>query len=121
MEKFDLYKKSNISFLNFSSLILIILFLFIPKINVKNTIEYSKRFKQFVYLEDEFFLSKDQKEFIKIAQPLTKKYKCLQLFLLKIHLIYLLKIPNCSIYYFTYSLGSIDEQNKLINTLIFII
>ena len=68
-------------------------------------------------MEDESFLSKDQKEFIKIAQPLTKKYKCLQLFTYDAALIYLLKIPNCSIYYFTYSLGSIDEQNKLINAL----
>ena len=117
LEKFILYKKFNISFLNFSSLILIILFLFIPKINIKNTIEYSKRFKQFVYLEDESFLSKDQKEFIKIIQPLTKRYKCLQLFTYDAALIYLLKIPNCSIYYFTYSLGSIDEQNKLIDTM----
>ena len=93
------------------------MFLFIPKINIKNTIEYSKRLKQFVYLEDESFLTKNQNEFINIMQPLTKKYKCLQLFTYDAALIYLLKIPNCSIYYFTYSLGSIDEQNKLINTM----
>ena len=117
LEKFILYKKFNISFLHFSSLIIIILFLFIPKINIKNTIEYSKRLKQFVYLEDESFLTKNQNEFINIMQPLTKKYKCLQLFTYDAALIYLLKIPNCSIYYFTYSLGSIDEQNKLINTM----
>jgi hypothetical protein len=117
LEKFILYKKFNISFLHFSSLILIILFFFIPKINIKNTIEYSKRLKQFVYLEDESFLTKNQNEFVNIIQPLTKKYKCLQLFTYDAALIYLLKIPNCSIYYFTYSLGSINEQNKLINTM----
>ena len=48
---------------------------------------------------------------------MIKKYKCLQLFTYDAALIYLLKIPNCSIYYFTYSLGSIDEQNKLINVM----
>jgi len=117
LDKFIFYKKFKISFLFISSLILIILFLIIPKINIKNTIEYSKRFKEFVYLEDETFLTKNQNEFIKIIQPLTKKYKCLQLFTYDAALIYLLKIPNCSIYYFTYSLGSIDEQNKLINVM----
>ena len=114
LEKFILYKKFNISFLNFSSLILIILFLFIPKINIKNAIEYSKRFKQFIYLEDESFLSKDQKVFIKIMQPLTKKYKCLQLFTYDAALIYLLKKPNCSRYYFIYSVGSLKDQKNLI-------
>ena len=41
-------------------------------------------------------------------------YNCIQLFTNDAALPYLFKKPNCSKYYFIYSLGSVEDQNKLV-------
>ena len=50
-------------------------------------------------------------------KPLLENYNCIQLFTYDAALPYLLKKPNCTKYYFIYSLGSISDQNYLIKNM----
>jgi len=104
--------KSNLFF--FLSSILLISFLFILKINIFNILDYPERLRQYIYLNDDNFLSKEQNKFIRKVKPFLKNYKCVQLFTNDAALLYLLKKPNCSRYYFIYSLGSVNQQNDMI-------
>ena len=102
-------------FFNFINLFLIVIFLFTLKININNILEYPQRFKQYVYLPDEFFLSEEQNKFIKEMTPLVENYKCVQLFTNDSALLYLLRKPNCGRYYVLYQFrGSLKEQNLMI-------
>ena len=74
----------------------------------------SKRFKQYVYLEDRNFLSEDQNYLVQNLKPSLKNFDCIQLFTYDAALPYLLKKPNCTRFYFIYSLGSIEDQKSLI-------
>ncbi|MDA9604118.1 hypothetical protein N9S39_00225 [Candidatus Pelagibacter sp.] len=97
------------------NLILMIAFLFTPKINIENILEYPQRFKRYVYLPDEFFLSKEQNKFVKEMTPIVENYKCVQLFTNDSALLYLLRKPNCGRYYVLYQFrGSLKEQNLMI-------
>jgi len=84
---------------------------------MKNISDYSLRLKQFIYLEDKNYLSDDQNYLIQNLKPIINEYKCIQLFTYDAALPYILKKPNCSKFYFTYSLGSIKDQESLIKDL----
>ena len=113
-EKAEFNKKIKKNLLLSINLILLIIFIFNIKIDTSKILDYPKRVKNYVYLDDSSFLSNEQNEFIDELKPLIKKYNCIQLFTNDAALLYLLKKPNCSKYYFIYSLGSVEEQKSLI-------
>ena len=112
LEKF--FKKN---FSIFAILVLFIIFIFNLKIDFKNVYSYSDRFNDFVFLEDKEYLSEDQNYLLENMKPLLENYNCIQLFTYDAALPYLLKKPNCTKYYFIYSLGSVTDQNELIKNM----
>ena len=115
LDKLLLNKNFKINLFFFINSSLLIIFLFVINISINNILAYPKRLKHFIYLNDKFFLSNEQSEFVETIVPIIKDYNCLQLFTNDSALPYLLRKPNCSRYYFIYSLGSPEEQNYLIN------
>ena len=53
--------------------------------------------------------------FIKTVSKVVEEEKCIQLFTNDAALLYLLKKPSCTKYYFVYSIGSISNQKTMIN------
>ena len=96
---------------------LIIIFVINLKIDFKNILNYSDRFNEFVLLEDKEYLSDEQNYLVENVIPLLDDYNCIQLFTNDSALPYLLKKPNCSKYYFIYSLGSEADQKNLIRNM----
>ena len=113
-EKLNLNHQFKDNFILFSNIILLIFFLFSVEININKTMNYSQRIKQYIHLNDNSFLSKEQTYFVEQMEPITRNYQCLQLFTYDAALPYLLKKPNCSRYYFIYSVGSLKDQKNLI-------
>ena len=112
LKLFEKVYKSNFSiFIIFS---LVIIFILNLKIDVKKIYNYSERLNKFVTLEDKEFLSEDQNYLVNNIKPFLNDYNCIQLFTNDAALPYLFKKPNCSKYYFIYSLGSVEDQNKLV-------
>ena len=62
-------------------------------------------------------MSDEQNYLVENITPLLDNYDCIQLFTNDSALPYLLKKPNCSKYYFIYSLGSVADQNDLIRNM----
>ena len=56
-------------------------------------------------------------EFVWHKETNLNNYDCIQLFTNDAALPYLFKKPNCSKYYFIYSLGSVEDQNDLIKNM----
>ncbi|WP_415284114.1 hypothetical protein [Candidatus Pelagibacter sp. Uisw_130] len=113
-EKLSLNHRFKDNFILFNNIILLIFFIFSVEININKTVNYSQRIKQYIHLNDNSFLSKEQTYFVEQMEPLTRNYQCLQLFTYDAALPYLLKKPNCSRYYFIYSVGSLKDQKNLI-------
>tara|TARA_B100000579_G_scaffold51736_1_gene35967 strand:+ start:3257 stop:5104 length:1848 start_codon:yes stop_codon:yes gene_type:complete len=86
-------------------------------INFQNIINYKERINKYIGLEDRHFLKDNEIQFIKSAQTIVKDYDCIQLFTNDAMLLYLLRKPSCSIYYFPIVIGSKKSQIKLINSL----
>ena len=113
-EKLNFNHQFKDNFILFSNIILLIFFLLSVEININKTMNYSQRIKQYIHLNDNSFLSKEQTYFVEQMEPITRNYQCLQLFTYDAALPYLLKKPNCSRYYFIYSVGSLKDQKNLI-------
>ena len=116
-DNFFLKRFFNINLSYSLSIILLMIFIFNLKINIKNILDYSSRFNQSIYLEDKNYLSDEQNYLVQNLKPLISKYECIQLFTYDAALPYILQKPNCSKYYFIYSLGSIEDQKALIEDL----
>jgi hypothetical protein len=113
-EKFFQINNSKKIFFSTINLILFFILILSINLNVANIIDFKKRVKNYIYLDDSLFLSDEQNQFINKIKPLINDYDCLQLFTNDAALSYLLKKPNCSKYYFIYSLGAFREQNLMI-------
>ena len=86
-------------------------------INFKNVFKFNERFFKYIYLEDNFFIHKDDILFIEKTKNLTKNYKCIQMFTNEAAYLYLLKKPNCTKYYLVFSIGSPERQRDMIDRL----
>ena len=86
-------------------------------IDYLKTLNFKSRFNEYIELADNEFLSKADNEFINQASLLIKDEKCIQLYSNDAALLYLLKKPNCTKYYFTWIIGSKKNQTDLINKL----
>ena len=105
--------KSNIVIFLISPIFFI--YLFIVNVNINNIFSFKGRVIEYVSTEDKFFLSEEDFNFIKLTSNIVKNENCIQLFTNDAALLYLLKKPNCTRYYFVYSIGSISNQEKMIN------
>ena len=71
----------------------------------------------YIKFEDSKFLNNGDQLFIKQASKILKNEKCIQLFSNDSALLYLLKKPSCSKYYFFWSVWSEKNQKNLISEL----
>ena len=63
------------------------------------------------------FLNKSDADAINKIKPIVKQYDCIQLFSNDAALLYLLKKKNCTRYYYIWSVGSSNNQKKLVSDL----
>ncbi len=101
------------SYLNFIPFIIVIsigLIFF----DYKNIFNYKERFLNYVDLSDDKFLSQEDNIFIKKASNIIKNEECIQLFTNDAALLYLVKKPSCTKFYFFWSVGSEKNQQILI-------
>ena len=96
---------------------LILLFLLNFNIDYKNIISFKSRFIEYVELKDKSFLSIEDNNFVKQTSSLIKEEKCIQLYTNDSALLYLLKKPNCTKYFYVAIIGSKKNQINLINKL----
>jgi len=96
---------------------LVLLFFTTFNIDYKNIINFKSRFIEYVELKDNNFLSKADNNFIIQASTLIKDEQCIQLYSNDAALLYFLKIPNCTKYYYVWIIGSKKNQIDLINKL----
>tara|TARA_B100001123_G_C15302796_1_gene1021643 strand:+ start:814 stop:2637 length:1824 start_codon:yes stop_codon:yes gene_type:complete len=116
LDKIRLNKfKNYLSIFTISAIFIFILFQF--QLNISNIINYSKNFKNFIYADDKKFLQEDDIKFIEEASFLLKSEKCIQLYTYDSALLYLLKKPSCTKFYFIWSIASEAHQKILINDL----
>ncbi len=113
--------KSISNVLNKSKNLIIFLLLIFIGLNFNYSLEnlktYNSRIKNFVKLEDKNFLKENELELIeKISSELNDK-NCIQLFSNDVALLYLLRKKSCSKFYFTWSIGTFENQRKVISEL----
>ena len=98
----------------------LILILSVPNfnLNIQNISNFNERLNKYTNLDDSIFLDEKQISFVSNAKKIVEEYKCVQLFTNSAILLYLLRKPSCSIFYFTITVGSKENQIKL-NKLMF--
>ena len=99
----------------FSSLILLFFLNF--NIDYKKIISFKSRVVEYVQVKDESFLSTKDSNFVRQISSLIKDEKCIQLYTNDAALLYLLKKPNCTKYFFVAIVGSKKNQMDLIDKL----
>ena len=124
---FDLILKSKKYFKIFRNLsnfknTLIFMFIlcsifFLPNLNFKNIISFKSSVKNYVNLNDEFFLSESQNSLIKRYNNLTTEDKCVLVFTYEEAIPYLLKKPSCNKYYSIWNIGNKKNQNLFIKSI----
>ncbi len=113
------YSFDNYNYKKFLLLLIptIIIFNFSFNIDYSKIINFKSRFNEYIKLTDNNFLSKKDNDFIDQASLLIKNEKCIQLYTNDAALLYLLKKPNCTKYYFVWIIGSKKNQIDLIQKL----
>ena len=110
--KINFFKDNKILFL---ILPIMIVFFYLMNIEFKKINNFKIRFKNYISLSDNNFLSEEDNLFVNTVSKIVEKEKCIQLFTNDSALLYLLKKPSCTKYYFVYSIGSIKNQKNMIN------
>ena len=96
---------------------LILIFFINFNIDYKKIIGFKGRFAEYIKLKDDSFLSAEDVNFLRQVSPLIKDQKCIQLYTNDAALLYLLKKPNCTKYFYVLIIGSKKNQIDLINKL----
>ena len=97
--------------------LLIITHTLIHPIKINNIFSYLKRVDSYVKLEDSIFIQPEYINFINNSKKFVSKNNCIQLFTNDVGLLYLLRAKSCTKYYFVWSVGSKDNQIKMIKEL----
>ena len=84
-------------------------------INPKNIFSFKQRLHTYINSKDELFLKNNEKSFVKNAKVLLENYECIQLFTNDVSMLYLLRKPSCTKFYFPITIGSNKNQLELIN------
>ena len=92
--------------------ILLVSILFPLNLNIKNILDYSDRFNEYIKLPDKKFLNKNDVNAIDKIKSIVSQYDCVQLFSNDAALLYLLKKKSCTKYYFIWSVGSSNNQKN---------
>ena len=87
------------------------------KSNFMHVLNYKERLANYISLKDEKFLNENDKIFVETASNILRNEKCIQLFTNDAALLYLLRKPSCTKFYFFYSIGSPKNQLDLVNNL----
>ena len=96
---------------------LILLFFINFNIDYKKIINFKSRFVEYIELKDSSFLSTADNDFVKQISSLVRSEKCIQLYTNDAALLYLLKKPNCTKYFYVWIIGSKKNQLDLIDKL----
>jgi len=105
--------KNNIFLLFFVTCV----FTIFLNVNPSQILKFNKRFYQYINLEDQFYLHKDDNLFLTEANNVVKNHGCIQMFTNEVAYLYLLRKKNCTKYYMVFSIGSPRSQMKMINEL----
>ena len=116
--KFEKFKflNSNYKLYKYSFYLLIIIF-FSNHLNFSNIFSFKERLSKYSNLNDQHFIDDVDKKFINFSKEKFNSEKCVSLFSNDVALLYLIKKPSCTKYYFVYSVGSISNQKKMIKEL----
>ena len=116
--KFEKFKflNSNYKLYKYSFYLLIIIF-FSNHLNFSNIFSFKERLSKYSNLNDQHFIDDVDKKFINFSKEKFNLEKCVSLFSNDVALLYLIKKPSCTKYYFVYSVGSISNQKKMIKEL----
>jgi len=85
--------------------------------NSNNIFGYIKRFNNFIYLPDSYFLNDNENKFVDFLKPKLKNASCVQLFSNDAIFNYVLRKKSCTKYYFVWSAASKINQNQFITEL----
>ena len=96
---------------------LITFFIFLNNINFNNLSSFKQRFLDYVYLPDSSFLTNEEKSFVNEINNSFELGECIDLFTYDAAILYLLRKPSCTKYYYTYSLGSVENQKEFVEEL----
>ena len=86
-------------------------------LNFQNIKSFNYRLNNYVNLEDTFFLEKNEINLINKFSKFIKDEQCIQLYSNDVAILYLLRKKSCSKFYFTWSVGSKENQEILISEL----
>jgi hypothetical protein len=115
VDKKLLIKSSNVSLIFLLSAL--ILYALKSNINFHNIKSFSGRLNYYVNLDDTFFLEKKEINLINKFSKLVNDEQCIQLYSNDVAILYLLKKKSCSKFYFTWGVGSRENQKILISEL----
>jgi hypothetical protein len=115
-QKYKIYYYNNKKFL-ITLVSLTLLFFINFNVDPSKIIHFKNRFVEYIELKDSNFLSQMDNDFVKQTSSLIENEKCIQLYTNDAALLYLLKKPNCTKYYFVWIIGSKKNQIDLIDKL----
>ena len=116
LDKINLRQNEN--YIKISVFVSIIVFSqYIFNFNLNNIKSYKSNLTEYIYFEDEKFLTKDDINFVNQASYFLSSEKCIDLYTYDSPLLYLLKKPSCSKFSFLWSLGSKKNQREYIQSL----
>ena len=98
----------------FPTLVVFTILIYNLDLNLNNIKNYKNNFVKYIYANDNKFLEKDDIKFVKDISTLIQSEMCVDLYTYDAALLYLIKKPSCSKFYFLWSLGSEKNQEKLI-------
>ena len=101
----------------FPTIIIFTILILNYNLNFNNIKNYKNNFIKYIYANDNKFLENDDIKFVEEASFLLQSEKCIDLYTYDSAILYLIKKPSCSKFYFLWSLGSKKNQEKLINDL----
>ena len=96
---------------------MIIIVIFFQSLNFHNIYNFKSRLYNYVNLDDDKFLTFKDNNFIKNAEKILIDYDCIQIFSNDVLMLYLLRKPNCTKFYFPITIGSKKNQKYLIDKL----
>ena len=115
-QKINLFRSIKTIFLSAISFMIIIV-IFFQSLNFHNIYNFKSRLYNYVNLDDDKFLTFKDNNFIKNAEKILIDYDCIQIFSNDVLMLYLLRKPNCTKFYFPITIGSEKNQKYLIDKL----
>ena len=97
------------------SIFLLIIIFFTFNLNFSNIVTFKKRFNNYTTLNDESFIDDIDNKFVDFSKKNLSSESCVSLFSNDVALLYLIKKPSCTKYYYTYTIGSLANQKRMLS------